>query len=343
MKRILFALLLGSISFLGLQAQEPPKFKTGAKRTPVPKIAEAISAGKVGVHRAPLAASIPTQVMMIPARLSMWGNSQYGMCVTTESCFAMAAYSTYVKAPEVFITEATAINWARDHGVLNGATLLEVIEGMQKDGIKDENGILRKEGKSSVVDYTDEDTLKSALAIGPVSIAIDSNSLPSDAGSRNGWNAFNVGNFSNTDHDVGLAGYGSTVVLAQALGVTPPANAPPTSYLVFTWNSIGMVSHGWIKSTVAEAWLRTPTIVGMGPSPEPPPPPPPPPPVTPGKFVVTSETVTVPLGLVPGSYTPVPDGILQMRLGDLLNPSPALSPAERQLLERLLDRLKTQK
>ncbi len=269
---IIGALMLSAfaVAFAPAQDQEksdPVKFFTGANRTPVPKIVEAIKGGKAAIYRAIAA---PAQVITVPKRLSMWGNSQYGCCVTSESVFAIADYSTFIGGEEIFVTEATAIAWARAHGVLNGADLLSVIQDMQADGIKDEGGVLRKAGKPSAVDYSNEDTLKSAIAQGPVSIAIDSSALPSGAGNKSGWSAFGGRSYPNTDHCVGLHGYGATADLFKALNVSAPAGAPANGYFIYTWNTIGVVDHKWLMNTCVEAWVRNPTIVGLDPPPPPP-------------------------------------------------------------------------
>lgn len=245
----------------------PAKLLRGAKPTPFPKIIAAIRSGSATVHR-PLAA--PAQVIVVPKKLSMWGNSQYGDCVSAESAFSMAAYSTYVGIDEIFIPEANVIDWARAHGFLNGADLLEVIQAMQADGIKDEKGVLRKAGTPSAVKYSDEPTLQSAIAQGPVSIAIDANALPSGAGNNSGWYAFYHRQYPNTDHCVSLSGYGPTSALFAALGVPVPAGAPANGYLLFTWNTIGVVDHQWLLGTVVEAWVRNPTVTDLQPPPSPP-------------------------------------------------------------------------
>src|SRR6185436_2538233 len=83
------------------ESQVPPKieppvvtanFPTGAKPTSFSKIIASIKAGQSGIYRA---AVPPPQVVVVPKRLSYWGNNQYGCCVTSESVFSMAAYSTY--------------------------------------------------------------------------------------------------------------------------------------------------------------------------------------------------------------------------------------------------------
>jgi len=275
---------------------EPQKFMTGAKPTPFAKILEAVKSGKAAVFKAE---APPAKVIAIPPKLSMWGNSQYGCCVTSESCFAIACYSVYVgnSDTEIFIPEATAISWARAHGWLNGAFLLDVIQDMQADGIKDSVGTVRKAGRPSAVDYRDEETLKSAIAQGPVSIAIASNALPSGAGNANGWSVAGGRAFPNTDHCVSLGGYGSSAELFKALNVSAPANFPANGYLLFTWNTIGVVDHKWLLNTCVEAWVRNPTIVGL----DPPPPPPP------GKLTVNVADVAGGVG-VPVKFSPGASG-----------------------------------
>lgn len=280
MRRIpLFAFLALAIAapFGGTQVPPPPKlnpspapFPRGAQRTPFSKIIEAVKSGNAGIYRA---TTPPPQVIVVPKRLSYWGNNQYGDCVTAESVFAIAAYSTFLGMDEIFVTDATTINWAQSHGWANGAALLDVIQDMQRDGIKDEKGTVRKAGKPSSVDFSNEDTLKSALAQGPVSIAIDANALPSGAGNKSGWYAFGGRSYPNTDHCVSLSGYGATADLFKALNVTAPANAPTNGYLLFTWSTIGVVDHQWVMNTVVEAWVRNPTTTDLIPPPPPVPPP----------------------------------------------------------------------
>lgn len=274
MKRlaILFLLFVAGVAPLAQQpvkVPDPPavgQFPTGAQRTPFPKIIEAIKLSKASVFRA---SAPPPQVVVVPKKLSYWGNNQYGDCVTAESVFAIAAYSTYIGLDEIFVTDATTINWAKSHGYANGAQLLEVIQSMQADGIKDEKGVVRKAGKPSSVDFSNEETLKSALAQGPVSIAIDHSALPSGAGNKNGWYAFGGRSHPSTDHCVSLAGYGPTSELFKALNVSAPANAPANGYLLFTWSTIGVVDHSWLLNTCTEAWVRSPTTTDLVPPPPP--------------------------------------------------------------------------
>jgi hypothetical protein len=59
----------------------------------------------------------------------MWGNDVHGDCVTAEEAFAKACHS-----PEIFIGDQVVIQWATQHGVLEGANLHEVLQWMQTGG-----------------------------------------------------------------------------------------------------------------------------------------------------------------------------------------------------------------
>lgn len=280
---------------------KPPamKFKTGARRTPLASVIRELAAGRIAVHVA--APKIPASVAMVPKTLSMLGNDQYGDCVTAESCFAIEAYSVYVGLPEIVITDAAAIAWARAHNGLNGADLLTIMQAMSADGIKDSTGTLRKAGMASTVDYTNATALQSAIAVGPVSIAIGSGDLPSGAGDVNGWYALTSAGAPN-DHNVDLCGFGKAEVLYAALNMScPTACAGKTGYLCYTWSTIGFVTQAWVAGTVEEAWVRTPTTVGLQPLPPTPPVPPGPGPVppTPGPY----QTITI---AAPGDFWLVP-------------------------------------
>lgn len=241
------------------------KHKTGARRTPLAKITRELAAGRIGIHVA--GAKIPASVAMVPKQLSMLGNDQYGDCVTAESCYAIEAYSVYVGLPEIVITDADAIAWAGAHGGLNGADLLTVIQQMGADGVKDSTGVLRKAGMPSSVDYTNAATLQSAIAVGPVSIAIGSGDLPSGAGNANGWYALTSNGAAN-DHDVDLCGYGKAEEMFAALNIPcPSACVGQVGYLCYTWSTIGFVTQAWVTGTVQEAWVRTPTTTGLQPIP----------------------------------------------------------------------------
>lgn len=254
-----------------LQSQPgPPKFPRGAIPTP-----------REVCERAPKYAMpsgvAPAEFAVVPKVLSMWGNDRYGICVTSEEAFAKACHE-----PEIDIKEDVVIAWARERNYLNGAMLDEVMDDMIQQGFRVGNQ-LYNDGPYHYVDYMDEDTLKSAIADGPVKIAIAADALPGDAGQRSGWYSIQERRYSNTDHCVGLCGYGSAKFLYEKLGVPLPSALKPDlqGYLLFTWSTIGFVSHGWLRGTCTEAWLRDPTTVGVPPLPEPKPPVPPDPPVPP--------------------------------------------------------------
>src|SRR6185437_13356489 len=196
----------------------------------------------------------PPQWAWIPQKLDMWGNDQYGDCVTAEEAFAKATYQ-----PEIFIPTATVTAWASKHGVLNGADLSQVMDMMQNDGFV-VGSQQYNDGKYSGVDYSNETVLQSAISQGPVKIAIDANALPSGAGNNQGWYSLGHGNFPNTDHCVALCGYGPAGWLYQQLGVPLPSalSASQPGYLLYTWSTIGFVDHKWIMSTCVEAWVRNP-------------------------------------------------------------------------------------
>lgn len=210
----------------------------------------------------------PAQFAYVPPQLSFWGNENDGDCVTAEECFAKAATTS----PEVFVPEATAVAWAQAHGYLNGADLTDVMQTMQQNGFVVGSDTY-DDGPYSGVDYSTESVLQAAIAVGPVKIGIDADALPSTAGQQQGWYATGgtPGQFSNEDHCVSVCGYGPAGWLFQQLGVALPAalSATQAGYLVFTWSSIGFVDHAWIMSTCAEAWLRNPTTVAVGPTPTP--------------------------------------------------------------------------
>jgi hypothetical protein len=224
----------------------------------------------------------PAQFGVVPKQIDIWGNDQYGDCVSAQEAYSIAAWSTQCGLPESFVTGSDCIAWARKHGFLNGAMLPDVMDARKKDGMP-AGGFSCLCGPYSGVDYSNETVLKDALTKGPVNIAIDANALPSGAGNDNGWYATSGGNYPNTDHCVALTGYGPASYLYDLLGVQLPSGLPAATqgYLLFTWNTIGFVSHAWLMGTCTEAWVRTPTTVGQSPVTPPPPPPPPPPGPTP--------------------------------------------------------------
>jgi len=272
------------------------------------------------------ATPVPDSFYKIPPTLSFWGNNQFGLCVTTEECFAKAGYSLYVGSAELFITEATCIAWARKHGWLNGAYLTEVMDAMAVDGIVATDGKTYTDGPYQSVDWTNDAILSSAIFQGPVKIGVAAGQLENSVGSHNGWWGTGWSHDGNIDHCVSLCGFGSAAALAAAVGVSVPSNVDPNTrcYLLFTWNTIGIVDRASMMAITAEAWLRTPTTPQ---TPIPPPPPPPPPPPT-GTTPSVSDLSVSPTTSVAGDpvslfatvsagsgETGVPSGTVQFLIG----------------------------
>jgi len=73
----------------------------------------------------------PPQVLYKPSKLSFWLNNQDGDCVTAEEAFAKACHQ-----PEIFISDAEVGKWAKQHNVLNGANLVDVLDAMTTKGFQ---------------------------------------------------------------------------------------------------------------------------------------------------------------------------------------------------------------
>lgn len=228
-------------------------FKRGAIRTPAHKIFAANKFRPTGIRALP-------QVAYVPKKLSMWGNSTYGDCVSAEEAFNQSVCGA-------FLDDSVVTGWAGKNGFLNGADLLEVMQAMNKSGMVSGGKTYGVGANPVTVDYSNEATLQAALSIAPVKIGIDANALPNGAGNNQGWYTLATGTFRNEDHCVSLAGYGPANYLFTQLGVPLPAAVTATQpgYLLFTWSTIGFVTHGWLMGTCGEAWLRNPsqTIDGV--------------------------------------------------------------------------------
>jgi hypothetical protein len=243
-------------------------FLTGASPSPRHALLGAMPFVPIG--------SPPPQVAYVPKYRSNFGNDRYGVCVTAEEGFAKSCNS-----PEIEIPEQTVISYARSNNELNGANLSSVLSEMARHGFQ-VGSQLYNDGSASGVDFSNETILQSAIAQGPVKIAIAAGSLPGGAGSQDGW--FSLSSRSrNTDHCVSLCGYGPAEWLYQQLGLPIPnsALAGRSGYLLYTWSTIGFVTHDWIMGTTDEAWVRNPTTIGVPPLTPPPPPPGPTPVPTP--------------------------------------------------------------
>jgi hypothetical protein len=230
----------------------PPRPR-GARPTPRHKLAGATP------HR--IRGATPNQFAVIPSQLSYWLNNVDGDCVTAEEAFAKACHS-----PEIVIQDATVKAWASAHGVLNGANLLQVVEMMEKSGFQ-QDGYSYSDGAVTAIDYADAPTLQNAISQGPVKIGVAADQLENVVGTSNGWFATGFTSDQNEDHCVSLCGYGTISWLAQQLGVSVPSgmDGTQTGYLLFTWDTIGIIDVPSMIAITGEAWLRTPTTIIQGP------------------------------------------------------------------------------
>jgi hypothetical protein len=229
--------------------------------------------GAIPSPRSTLAAAVPygglvgapPNLIMKPQQISFWGNYDHGDCVTAEEAFAKACNN-----PEIFISEADVIAWATRHGVLEGANLPPVLTWMQNDGFR-EGSLIYDDGPYFSVDWTNAETLQSAISEGPVKLGIAADQLlntwraagGSAAGGVSGWFATGYTDDANEDHCPSLCGYGSISWLAQQLDVEVPAgvDGAKPGYAMFTWDSIGIIDVPSLIAVTQEAWLRQPTTV----------------------------------------------------------------------------------
>jgi uncharacterized protein with PIN domain len=209
-------------------------------------------------HRALVAA--PPNFVRIPKKIAMWGNDIHGDCVTAEEAFAKACNN-----PEVFIPDNDAVAWAKNHGVLEGAGLVQVMQFMQNDGFA-EGPTIYDDGPFFSVNWNDASVLRSAILAGPVKLGVAADQILAawSAGEgKTGWFGVDWKPDNNEDHCVALCGYGTLGWLAQQLQVSVPkgVDASRAGFALFTWNSIGIVDAGSMLAVTHEAWLRQPTTV----------------------------------------------------------------------------------
>jgi hypothetical protein len=201
----------------------------------------------------------PPQLLYKPAKLSFWLNDKDGDCVTAEEAFAKACYH-----PEIFISDQEVGAWAKQHGVLNGAILSDVLDSMMSGGFQ-QSGHTYDDGPHTAVDWTNAAVLQNAIAHGPVKIGIAADQLETvwQGHPKNGWFATGFKPDSNEDHCVSLCGYGTFAWLAKELGVQVPQGVDGKSagYGMFTWDTIGIIDPPSMQAITQEAWLRNPTTV----------------------------------------------------------------------------------
>ena len=227
--------------------------------------------GAIPSPRSVLAAAVPYSArpgaspnfIVIPQKISFWGNDVHSDCVTAEEAFAKACNN-----PEIFISDDQVITWATKHGVLEGAFLTDVMTSMQNDGFPD-GMFTEDDGPHFSVEWTNAGTLQSAISQGPVKLGIAADQIETawnSTGGQSGWFATGFHDDPNEDHCVSLCGYGSLSWLAQQLHVQVPAGIDGTQpgYAMFTWDSIGIIDAPSMIAITQEAWLRQPTTVTRG-------------------------------------------------------------------------------
>ncbi len=237
-----------------------PKRPRGALPTPRAELAAAMP------YRA--SGATPANFINIPTLLSYWLNDVDGDCVAAEEAFLRAACG-------ILIQDATVKTWAQKNGVLNGATLTQVMSEMQRAGFK-QDGNSYNGGAYTAVNYTDLPTLANAIAKGPVKLGICGDPLENVVGTTNGWFLTGVApqSASNEDHCVSACGIGTIAWLAAQLGVAVPAgiDGTQTGVAIFTWKTIGIVDVPSFLNITFEAWARSPNNITVGtgtPTPDP--------------------------------------------------------------------------
>jgi hypothetical protein len=231
---------------------------SGPKRGAIPSPRSALAAAKP--HHALVGA--PPNFIMVPPRISMWGNYYHGDCVTAEEAFAKACDN-----PEIFISDSEVIAWATAHGILEGAIISQVLQWMQTRGFQ-QGDFTYDDGPYFSVDWTDSATLQSAISSGPVKIGIAADQLQtawSSTEGKTGWFGVGFQADSDEDHCVSLCGYGTLNWLAQQLDVLVPygLDGYMPGYALFTWDSIGIIDAPSLLAITHEAWLRQPTTVTL--------------------------------------------------------------------------------
>jgi len=229
---------------------------------------KAVKRGAIASARHELAAAMPhVPIPIVPpnyiwsyGKISMWGNDTYGDCCTAEEAFAKSCN------PQVFINDAEVEAWAKAHNILNGASVVGVLQLMQKDGFE-QDAYKWDDGNYSSVNWTVPAILQSAICVGPVKIGVAAGQLETTCGNHgfgnSGWVAAGYKEDNNEDHCVSLCGYGTMNWLAQQLRTSIPSGVDGTKpgYAMFTWSSVGIIDQPSMLAITHEAWLRTPTTV----------------------------------------------------------------------------------
>ncbi|WP_121810226.1 hypothetical protein [Mucilaginibacter kameinonensis] len=229
------------------------KLKTGAIPSPRWALAAATPYKPVG--------TTPNNFLIqLPPRLYIWGNDQYGDCVTAEEAFAKAC-----SHPEIDFPNEMAIVWASDHGVLNGAQISYVLDQMQVSGFV-MDGVMFNNGGYSPVNWNDGSILRNAVTNGPVKLGVGGNQILQicENSGRRVWFATNLNKEgADNTHCISLCGYGTLSWLANQFGVPLPAgiNGQALGYTFFSWCSFGIIDEISLHNITSEAWVRNPTTV----------------------------------------------------------------------------------
>jgi hypothetical protein len=242
------------------------------KRMPrgaIPSPRSALAAAKP--FMADLDAWIPPDYLMRPSQMSYWGNSVHADCVTAEEAFAKAAVQ-----PEIFIPEDTLVDWAKQYGFLNMASIYDVMSKMNTTGIT-LNDATYKNGPLNSVNWTNAAILRSAIYNqGPVKLGVASGKFEdNDHGcvlpGTNGWAMYGYPPNLTEDHCVSLCGYGTFMNLYNMVesqyGALPPVPAGMPQgpcYAIFSWHSIGIVDEQSMLNMTYEAWVRSPVTIDHG-------------------------------------------------------------------------------
>lgn len=191
---------------------------------------------------------------------NMYGNDQYGVCVTAEEGNAKKCVSLATGADEVNIPTENLVSWASRHGFLNGAYLDEVLDKMGVSGIPDANGIEHRDGAHGTIDWTDKQEFMQAVQyFKTIKIAVSANQLLQVVGNSNGWVLHKAYVDHSADHCVGIYAYGSAEFLAKLCGLTSVPNVlDPKEFcvLLYTWETIGIVTWQAFLAITSEAWVR---------------------------------------------------------------------------------------
>lgn len=205
-----------------------------------------------------IASAAPANFARLAPELSFWGNDRYGDCVSAEEAAARASES----AGSVFVSDDDLIQWAGNHGYLNGANLTDVMDTAETDGIP-ADGSAWCDGPYNSVNWSDYPTLCSAIYNGPVKMGVAANQLDSPATPGvNGWWLKSASKDRNIDHSTGHHGYGTAEFCGDLFKVNLPSGVGINDPCVinFTWNSYGILLYPASTNISGEAWLRKTTI-----------------------------------------------------------------------------------